>query len=83
VSRWRVGKPILIPVLKAGRPWQHYFGTGALICGLHYFSKELRDFPDERTPLKVITLIILTICVWRKDIARALRRPRRERIRVL
>jgi hypothetical protein len=73
VSRWRIGKPIIIPVLKAGRPWQHYFGTGALICGLHY----------ERTPLKAITLIIVAICVWRKDIAPALRWPGRERIRVL
>jgi hypothetical protein len=83
VSRWRIGKPIIIPVLKAGRPWQHYFGTGALICGLHYFSNQLRDFPDERSSLKAITLIIVAICVWRKDIAPALRWPGRERIRVL
>ncbi len=83
MSRWKVGKPIIIPLLKAGRPWQYYFGMGALVCGLHYFSKERRDFPDERTPLKVIMLIIVTICVWHKDIAPALRRPRRERIRVL
>jgi len=83
VSRWKIGKPIIIPALKAGRRWQHYFGIGALVCGLHYLSKELRDFPDQRTPLKVITLIILTICVWHKDIAPELRRPRRERIHVL
>jgi hypothetical protein len=83
VIRWRIEKPIILPVLKPGRPWQHYFGIGALICGLHYFGKELRDFPDEHTPLKVITLIILVICVWHQDIAPALRRPTRERIRVL
>jgi hypothetical protein len=77
VNRWSIGKPIIIPVLKTGRPWQHYFGIGALICGLHYFGNQLRDYPDQRTPLKVITLIIPAIYVWRKDIAPAVRRPGR------
>jgi hypothetical protein len=82
VNRWSIGKPIIIPVLKMGRPWQHYLGIGALICGLHYFRNQLRDYPDERTPLRVITLIVLAIYVWRKDIAPTVRRKGRGRVRI-
>jgi hypothetical protein len=85
--RLKVGRPIIMPVIEAGRPWQHYFGIAALMCGLfwfgHYFVKEIHDHPDERTPLKIIALTILSVYVWYRHIAPELRRPRRERIRFL
>ncbi len=85
--RWKPGRPLIMPLLKAGRPWQHYCGLGALMGGLYwcgrYFVPEIQHHPDERVPLKIIALIILTIYVWRKNMAPAWHRPRKERIRFL